>query len=95
MASIRGDPKLNWLDMLGDVATTRTAVAGDASGHPRPAAYTCCKIVCGIVLSVPVDERGAVGAARCTPMPKARASESSLGYAPELEDGGRSAPAVD
>jgi hypothetical protein len=44
----------------GDVATARAAAAGDASGHPRPAAYTCCKIDGGTVLSVPLDERGAV-----------------------------------
>src|SRR5262249_5571471 len=28
----------------GDVPTARAAAAGEASGHPRPAAYTCCKI---------------------------------------------------
>jgi hypothetical protein len=44
----------------GDVSTARAAAAGDASGHPRPAAYTCCKIDGGTVLSVPIDERGAV-----------------------------------
>jgi len=44
----------------GDVATARAAAAGDASGHPRPAAYTCCKIDGGTVLSVPIDERGTV-----------------------------------
>lgn len=44
----------------GDVSTARAAAAGDASGHPRPAAYTCCKIDGGTVLSVPLDERGAV-----------------------------------
>jgi hypothetical protein len=44
----------------GDVETARAAAAGDASGHPRPAAYTCCKIDGDTVLSVPVDERGAV-----------------------------------
>ena len=44
----------------GDVSTARAAAAGDASGHPRPAAYTCCKIDGGTVLSVPLDEHGAV-----------------------------------
>jgi hypothetical protein len=44
----------------GDVSTARVAAVGDASGHPRPAAYTCCKIDGGTVLSVPLDERGAV-----------------------------------
>jgi hypothetical protein len=44
----------------GDVPNARAAAAGDASGHSRPAAYTCCKINGGTVLSVPVDERGAV-----------------------------------
>ncbi|HEX3482648.1 MAG TPA: hypothetical protein VHT91_46880 [Kofleriaceae bacterium] len=44
----------------GDVSTARAAAAGDASGHPRPAAYTCCKIDGGTVLSVPIDEHGAV-----------------------------------
>src|SRR5262249_43196416 len=44
----------------GDVSTARAAAAGDAPGHPRPAAYTCCKIDGGTVLSVPIDERGAV-----------------------------------
>jgi hypothetical protein len=44
----------------GDVSTARAAAAGDASGHPRPVAYTCCKIDGGTVLSVPIDERGAV-----------------------------------
>src|SRR5678815_1554352 len=44
----------------GDVPTARAAAAGAASGHPRPVAYTCCKIDGGTVLSVPVDERGAV-----------------------------------
>jgi hypothetical protein len=44
----------------GDVSTARAAAVGDASGHPRPAAYTCCKIDGGTVLSVPIDERGAV-----------------------------------
>ncbi|TMQ23406.1 MAG: hypothetical protein E6J91_00015 [Deltaproteobacteria bacterium] len=44
----------------GDVSTAQAAAAGAASGHPRPAAYTCCKIDGGTVLSVPVDDRGAV-----------------------------------
>lgn len=44
----------------GDVATARATSAGDRSGHPRPAAYTCCKINGGTVLSVPVDDNGTV-----------------------------------
>ena len=44
----------------GDVPTAKAVAAGDATGHPRPAAYTCCRIDGDTVLSVPVDERGAV-----------------------------------
>jgi hypothetical protein len=51
---------LEVITYAGDVHIARTVAAGEASGHPRPAAYTCCKIDGGTVLSVPVDERGAV-----------------------------------
>ena len=44
----------------GDISTARAAAIGDASGHPRPAAYTCFKIDGGTVLSVPVDDNGVV-----------------------------------
>lgn len=44
----------------GDVQDARSAATGDATGHARPRAYTCCKIDGDTVLSVPVDEHGAV-----------------------------------
>jgi hypothetical protein len=46
----------------GDFDSARAAAAGDATGHARPKAYTCCKIDGDTVLSVPVDEHGAVDA---------------------------------
>ena len=58
--AVREAVSLEITTYAGDVPTARAAAAGEASGHPRPAAYTCCKIDGGTVLSVPVDERGAV-----------------------------------
>ncbi|HEX4421077.1 MAG TPA: hypothetical protein VH165_24335 [Kofleriaceae bacterium] len=46
----------------GDVENARAAAAGDATGHARPKAYTCCKIDGDTILSVPLDEHGAVEA---------------------------------
>jgi hypothetical protein len=51
--------KLEVTTYAGDVPTARATAAGDASRHP-PAAYTCCRIDGGTVLSVPVDAHGAV-----------------------------------
>ncbi len=44
----------------GDFDGARAAAAGDVTGHARPKAYTCCKIDGDTILSVPVDEHGAV-----------------------------------
>jgi hypothetical protein len=44
----------------GDVDGARAATAGNTTGHARPRAYTCCKIDGDTVMSVPVDEHGAV-----------------------------------
>jgi hypothetical protein len=46
----------------GDSDGARAAAAGDATGGARPRAYTCCKIDGDTILSVPVDDRGAVDA---------------------------------
>ena len=46
----------------GDFQGARAAAAGDATGHARPKAYTCCKIDGDTILSVPVDDHGAVEA---------------------------------
>jgi hypothetical protein len=44
----------------GDYDGARAAAAGDATQPARPRAYTCCKIDGDTILSVPVDDRGAV-----------------------------------
>jgi hypothetical protein len=44
----------------GEFDSARAAAAGDANGHVRPKAYTCCKIDGATISSVPVDEHGAV-----------------------------------
>lgn len=44
----------------GDFDSARAAATSDAIGHARPKAYTCCKIDGDTVMSVPVDEHGAV-----------------------------------
>ncbi len=46
----------------GDPDGARTAAAGEATGDARPRAYTCCKIDGDTILSVPVDDCGAVDA---------------------------------
>jgi hypothetical protein len=46
----------------GDYDDARAAAAGAATGPARPRAYTCCKIDGDTILSVPVDDRGAVDA---------------------------------
>ncbi|HWO25083.1 MAG TPA: hypothetical protein VNO30_40370 [Kofleriaceae bacterium] len=46
----------------GDCDGARAAATGDAAAQPRPRAYTCCKIDGDTILSVPVDDRGAVDA---------------------------------
>ncbi|HET7501348.1 MAG TPA: hypothetical protein VFK02_10110 [Kofleriaceae bacterium] len=35
-------------------------INGEISGHPRPHAYTCCRLDGDTIQSVPVDERGAI-----------------------------------
>ena len=44
----------------GDFDSARAAATGDAAGHARRRAYTCCKIDGATIVNVPVDERGAV-----------------------------------
>jgi hypothetical protein len=44
----------------GDFDTARAAATGDANGHARRRAYTCCKIDGDTIVNVPVDEHGAV-----------------------------------
>ena len=47
---------------LGDYEGARAAATGAAAAPARPRAYTCCKIDGDTILSVPVDDRGAVDA---------------------------------
>ena len=47
----------------GDPDGARAAAAGAAAAQAPPRAYTCCKIDGDTILSVPVDDRGAVDAA--------------------------------
>lgn len=44
----------------GDFDGAHAAATGDATGHARPKAYTCCKIDGDTILCLPVDEHGAV-----------------------------------
>jgi len=44
----------------GDFDAARAAATGDGTGHARRRAYTCCKIDGDTIVSVPVDEHGAV-----------------------------------
>jgi hypothetical protein len=53
---------LEVITYVGDVQDARSAAAGDAIGHAHPKAYTCCKIDGDTILSVPLDEHGAVEA---------------------------------